>query len=143
MTVNQVSVFLENTKGRICSVAEVLKENNINMIGISIADTADFGILRIVVAEPEKAYDVLKKNGFMVELTEVLAISVDDQPGGLADAFKIFNDNEIEIEYLYAVKRAADGKAVLVVKTPDVDHAAALANTKGVKLLTKEEFYSL
>ena len=79
----------------------------------------------------------------MVELTEVLAISVDDQPGGLADAFKIFNDNEIEIEYLYAVKRAADGKAVLVVKTPDVDHAAALANTKGVKLLTKEEFYSL
>ncbi|MBQ4110355.1 MAG: hypothetical protein IJC74_05675 [Clostridia bacterium] len=143
MTVNQVSVFLENTKGRICSVAEALKANNINMIGISIADTADFGILRIVVAEPEKAYDVLKKNGFMVELTEVLAISVDDQPGGLADAFKIFNDNEIEIEYLYAVKRAADGKAVLVVKTPDVDHAAALANTKGVKLLTKEEFYSL
>lgn len=143
MTVNQVSVFLENTQGRICSVAEALKLNNINMIGISIADTADFGILRIVVAEPDKAYDVLKKSGFMVELTEVLAISVDDQPGGLADAFKIFNDNEIEIEYLYAVKRAVDGKAVLVVKTPDVDHAATLANTKGVKLLTKEEFYSL
>src|SRR5690554_1516581 len=102
MKVKQISVFLENKTGRLAAVTDTLAVNGINIRALSIADTSDFGILRLIVDQPDKAYEVLKTGEFTVSVTDVIGVEMPDQPGGLAKVLKELENAEINIEYLYA-----------------------------------------
>jgi len=143
MLVKQVSVFLENSKGRLFDVSDTLAKNNINISGISLADTTDYGILRLVVADPIKAQEILKANDFIVELTDVIAILIEDTPGGMAKAFEQLSKKDVSVEYLYAVSKLKDNFAVLVFKTDDHKKAIEALQEGGIKIIKREEFYSL
>ena len=121
MTINQISVFLENKSGRLADVTNVLADNNINLRAMTIADTADFGILRLVVNSPDKAAQILEENGFTIRITKVLGIEIDDKPGGLHRIMRIFKENGLNIEYLYASLENKNNKAVVIFKVEDVE----------------------
>ncbi len=121
MTINQISVFLENKSGRLADVTRVLAEGEINLRAMTIADTADFGILRLVVNNPDKAAKILEENGFTIRITKVLGIEIDDKPGGLHKIMELFKENGLNIEYLYASLENKNKKAVVMFKVEDVD----------------------
>ena len=102
MFIKQVSVFVENKAGAMSEVLDILAEENIDMSAVSVADTSDFGILRLILSEPEKAEKVLKEKGYVVKLTDVVAVGIEDKPGGLSKPLKVLKDNGIGIEYMYA-----------------------------------------
>ncbi|WP_066632737.1 ACT domain-containing protein [Desulfolucanica intricata] len=143
MRVKQVSVFLENKYGRLARVTQVLSENNINIRALSIADTTDFGILRLIVNNPDKAFDALKVDGFTVSVTDVLAVEVPDTPGGLNGALEILGQAGINIEYLYAFLQKASNAALVVFRVEQMDAAIKALEAKGINILTGEEVYSL
>lgn len=117
MIIKQISIFIENRKGRLAEVTKLLADNNINISALSIADTTNFGILRIIVDDPIKVEAVLKQNGMTVSITSVIAISIDDKPGGLAQAVSLLSDNDITIEYMYAfVSRDTPDTAYVVMR---------------------------
>ena len=141
--VKQVSVFLENAKGRLFEVSNTLAKNGININGVSLADTTDFGILRLIVNDPYETARVLKENSFVVELTEVIAMCIADKPGAMAEAFKLLNDAEVSVEYLYAVNKEKGKNAILVFRTEDYEKAISVLSGNGIKLFTEEEFYQI
>ena len=102
MSVKQISIFVENQPGRLAEITGILGNNHVDIRAMSIADTTDFGILRIVVDNPKKAYEALKEANFTVSLTDVIAIGIEDQPGGLAKAMQVLEADEISVEYMYA-----------------------------------------
>src|SRR3974377_1387822 len=102
MKVKQISVFLENKSGRLAGVTKALGDNNINIRALSIADTTDFGILRLIVSDPEKAVNILKAEDFTVSETSIIAVQIPDNPGGLAGILQILDGSKINIEYMYA-----------------------------------------
>jgi len=121
MTINQISVFLENKSGRLADVTKVLADGEINLRAMTIADTADFGILRLVVNNPDKAARLLEENGFTIRITKVLGIEIDDKPGGLHKIMELFKENGLNIEYLYASLENKNQKAVVIFKVEDVN----------------------
>ena len=121
MTINQISVFLENKSGRLADVTKVLAEAQINIRAMTIADTADFGILRVIVNDADKACHALEKNGFTVRITKVLGIEIEDKPGGLHGVMETFKNNGLNIEYLYASVENKNNKAVVIFKVEDID----------------------
>jgi len=127
MEIKQISVFFENKPGRLGEVTKVLADAGINLRAISIADTNDFGILRLIVNDPEKASDVLNKAGFTIRITNVAAVEIEDKPGSLAKVMDIFKTVNVNIEYLYASLEGKQGKAVVIFKLEDHD--------KGMKLI--------
>lgn len=139
MKVKQLSVFLENKSGRLATVTSVLGENAINIRALSIADTTDFGILRLIVDDPDRAWSVLKANDFTVSATEIIAVQMPDCPGGLAGILKQLNDQQLNIEYMYAFVGRSDNQAVVVFRVEEIDRAIALLQKSGVKLLTAAE----
>lgn len=141
--VKQISVFLENKAGRLGKVTQVLGENKINIRALSIADTSDFGILRLIVNDPERAYQVLKSNGFTVSTTEVLAVQVPDTPGGLAEVLNIMGQGEINIEYLYAFIGTTSKDALVIFKVADPIKAQEYCQKNNVVFLTADQVYSL
>lgn len=130
MLVNQIAVFLENRKGRINDFARVLKEQNVDLISMSIADTKEFGILRAITRDNEKAVQALKDAGFTVVTSELIGVEVDDRPGGLSDVLSILNNKDVDIEYLYSYARIEKGKAIILLKV-DENKLALDALTKG------------
>ena len=132
MTIKQISVFLENVSGRLAEVTKILAESGINLRAITIADTADFGILRIVSDAPDKALTVLEGAGFTARATDVLAVEVEDRPGGLASVMEIFNLNKVNIEYLYASLEKNNDKAVVVFKVEDIAHGLKIIEENGL-----------
>jgi hypothetical protein len=143
MRVKQVSVFLENRAGRLDEVADLLGDSGINIRALSLADTSDFGILRLIVNQPDSAYEVLHGAGFTTRFTEVVAVEVPDKPGGLGQVLKIFTDCGLNVEYLYAfVEKRGEG-AVVIFRVEEIDRAIGILQQRGVKLLTGEEVYSL
>jgi len=135
MKVKQISVFLENTTGRLAEVTKVLGEGGVNLRAISIADTADFGILRLIVDTPEKTMDLLKNAGFTAKITEVIGVLVDDQPGGLMKIMDIFNDEGVNIEYLYSSLINTEGSAVVIFRVEDIDHGLKIVEKSGLKAI--------
>jgi hypothetical protein len=129
MALKQISVFLENKSGRLAEVSELLSDSRINLRAISIADTADFGILRMIVNKPEETLMLLEKNGFTARENRVLGVEVDDSPGGLAIIMHVFEENNVNIEYLYSSLESGAEKAVIIFKVEDVDY--------GIKILEK------
>jgi hypothetical protein len=143
MRVKQISVFLENRTGRLGEVADILGAKKINIRALSLADTSDFGILRLIVNKPDDAYKALHGAGFTTRFTEVIAAEVPDVPGGLSSVLKIFRDANLNVEYLYAfVEKRAEG-AVVIFRVEEIDRAIGILQQKGVKLLTGEEVYKL
>ncbi|WP_031517933.1 ACT domain-containing protein [Desulfofalx alkaliphila] len=143
MKVQQISVFLENKSGRLARVTEVLGENGINIRALSIADTTDFGILRLIVDDPEKAVPALKKGGFVVSTTDVLAVEVDDKPGSLSEAMRLLEQAAINIEYLYAFVQKNPQKALVVFRVEQVDQAIRVLQDNGVTLMPSQEVYKM
>lgn len=143
MAIKQVSVFLENKTGRLHKALNTLKTYDIDIRALSIADTSDFGILRMIVSNPEKAKESLENEQFAVSLAEVLAIEVDDQPGGLEAALDIINEKEINVEYIYAFVEKKTQKALVVLRTEDNPHAEKILNENGFSFLNQDEAYNL
>ena len=122
MTINQISVFLENKSGRLADVTKVLADAQINIRAMTIADTADFGILRLIVNDVDSACKAFEKNGFTVRITKVLGIEIEDKPGGLHAIMETFKNNNINIEYLYvSIFASKKNKAVVIFKVEDID----------------------
>ncbi len=143
MKVEQISVFLENKAGRLAEVAEVLGKEGINIRALSLADTTDFGILRLIVNDREKAKKALKDAGFTVGITQVIAVEVEDKPGGLAKILKLLANEGINVEYMYAFVERSSGNAVLIFKFEDLDKAIEVLQENGVRVIPGERVYSL
>ncbi|HKL74350.1 MAG TPA: ACT domain-containing protein [Clostridia bacterium] len=139
MLVNQVAVFLENTKGRISDLCQVLADANINVLSMVIADTSDFGIVRTITNDNPKAEKVLKEAGFAAARSDLLGIEIDDEPGRLAEILSEFNKNSIDIEYLYSYITKM-GTALIIVKVKDIPFAEKVLKNKGIKLLSHQIF---
>lgn len=139
MFVKQISVFVENKFGRISEIINALAEKSIDISALSLADTSEFGILRLIVDKPELAVEVLKDEGVIVKLSDVLAIAIDDVPGGLAKALTVLTDANVVIEYMYAFIGKADGKAMTVIRVDDEAKAVEALKNGDVALLTTED----
>ena len=134
MGIKQISVFLENTEGRLCEVTKTLAAAGINLRAISIADTADFGILRIIADKTEKAVDTLSAAGFTTRQTDVVAVEIDDTPGSLAKLMELFQHSQVNIEYLYASLEGQVGKAVVIFKLRDHEKGLKILGDNGIKM---------
>jgi len=143
MKVEQISIFLENKSGRLADVAEVLAKAGINIRALSLADTTDFGILRLIVNNTEKAKQVLKDNGFTVGKTEVIAVEVPDRPGGLGHILTVMKEQGINVEYMYAFVQRSGGNAVIIFRFDEIEKAIAALQKSGVVILKGEEVYAL
>lgn len=143
MRVQQISIFLENKSGRLAKVTETLGQHNINIRALSIADTTDFGILRLIVDRPEQAVDVLRNANFVVSTTDVLAVEVDDTPGALSKAMQVLDGVGINIEYLYAFVQKDPQKALVVFRVEQLDEAVKALQENGITLLSSEEVYKM
>lgn len=132
MKIKQISIFLENTAGRIADVTKVLKENEVNLRAIMIADTADFGILRIITDDSDKALKVLKDANFTTRTTDVLAVSISDKVGALYDVMALFQNNGINIEYLYASLEKTGDTAIIIFKVEDTDKGLQVIEKNGL-----------
>jgi hypothetical protein len=143
MKITQISVFLENRKGRLYDVCNLLGKNNINIRALTIAETESFGVLRIVVDKSDLAIKTLKANGFVANLTDVVAIEVGDKPGGLAAVLKVFADNDVNVEYMYGFVEKFSDNALLVFRFEDVDKAQKILTEKSIKIVTRKEIEGL
>ena len=136
--IKQISIFVENKPGRLKAMTHILKDNNIDILAISIADTKDFGILRLIVNDPEKAVKALSDAECTVKLTDVLAIKLEDKPGGLAKVMDTLFDNGISVEYMYAFFSKQDGQAAVILRVDENTKAAEVLQSAGINLLTSE-----
>ena len=141
--VKQISVFVENKSGRLAEVTRLLGENNIDISALSIADTTDFGILRIIVNKPEEAEKILRENELTVTITEVIAIAIEDQPGSLARALKFLDNSQIGIEYMYAFVGKATNEAFVILRTENPQKAIDVLIKENIRVLDAKEAYSI
>jgi len=143
MKVKQISIFLENKAGRLAEVTNILGEEGINIRALSLADTSDFGILRLIVNDPEKAAKALRGRGFTVGETEVLAVEVPDRPGGLGKILSLLHQGGMNVEYMYAFVERSSDNAVIIFRFDNIDDAIRVLLAKGVTILKGEKVYSL
>ncbi len=141
--ITQISVFIENKKGRFYSVTRVMKDAGVNIRAMSLADTMDFGILRFVVDKPEVAYNALLESNFIVKKNHVLAIAVRDESGGLCDLLKLISDLDLNIEYMYTFVNAMDRRAVMLFRFEDIDEAIEKLLKAGAELLEENYFKTI
>lgn len=137
MAVKQISVFVENTSGRLAEVTRLLANAGVNLRAITIADTADFGILRLIADDSNKAVEAFKKAGFTAKVTDVIGVEVPDRPGGLADVMEIFHREGVNIEYLYASLEHVKDKAVVIFKVEDVEHGLKICEQHKLALISQ------
>lgn len=143
MKVEQISIFLENKSGRLAEVTGVLSKAGINIRALSLADTADFGILRLIVDKTDRAKEVLKQNGFAVSKTEVIGVVVPDRPGGLAEILGVLQSARINVEYMYAFVQRSGDNAIIIFRFDELDKAIQTLTGGGVRVLKGEELYAL
>ncbi len=142
MYMKQLSVFIENREGRLEEVLDVLKQENVNIVSMSLADTSDYGLLRLLVNKPEVGKKALKENGFSAMLTDVLAIRLNHRVGQLQELLEVICKSHINIEYMYALSTGTDD-ASIVLKTSDLDKAAELLKDTDVELVDAAELQEL
>lgn len=143
MFVKQISVFLENKPGRLAAVTKVLADNGIDISAISIADTTQFGILRMIVNKPEEAMTAVKQAGFPASTTEVLAVEVQDEPGGLNRALQVLQQAEVSVEYLYSFIKRNEDKALILFRVEDPQKAVEALKSAGIKIYGSDDIASL
>ena len=141
MKTKQISVFIENRAGRLASVARVMEEEGIDIRAISMADAPDFGIFRLVVEEWERARAALKREGFVTEVNDVIAVAVEDHPGGLARVLGSFAEHALNVEYMYAYLTERNGKAIIFFRFEDTDRAVEVLQAEGVPMVGGEALW--
>lgn len=139
----QLSVFLENKKGRLAEVTKILGDYNINIRALFIADTSDFGILRMIVDNPEEAIKILKDNQFTVRQNEVVAVEVPDRPGGIAKVLSVLDANDLNVEYLYCFVDKELKAAINIMRIEDVARAIDILQHSDIKLIGAKELHEL
>ena len=137
--VYQISVFLENRAGQFAEITGILAENNIDLRAISIAETADYGVLRMIVDNAEKATSILMQHGYLLSMTPVLVVAVPDQPGGIAPVLATLAEGNMDIEYMYSLFTHTEGKAYIVFRVAETERFIALLSTHGITPSTSEE----
>jgi len=137
--VEQISIFVENKSGRLAEVTRVLAEKGVNIRALALADTADFGILRLIVNDPETATAVLREKGFTLSKNEVVAAEVPDRPGGLAGILDALQGQGINVEYMYAFVRKCEDSAVVIFRFDEIEKAIDTLRRAGVRVLSSEE----
>ena len=143
MHVEQISVFLENKSGRLSEVTAILTEAQVNIRALALADTSDFGVLRLIVDDTDKARSTLKNNGFTVGITHVVGVEVADRPGGLHDILTMLHQANLNVEYMYAFVNKTGENAVLIFRFDDMDKAIESLQKDGFTILESKEIYSL
>lgn len=143
MKLMQLSLFVENRPGQLKGPCEALAKAGIDILTLSLADTAQFGILRVIVRDWEKARDVLKKEGMVVNVAEVIPVEVDDRPGGLAELLGLMEHEGLDVEYMYAFAVSPRGKASLIFRFEKPDEALKVLKQKGVRVLQAEELMAV
>ena len=139
MNIQQISVFLENRTGQLAELTQLLADKGINLRAISVAETADYGILRMIVDEPDKTKTMLTENGFLVALNTVIGIQVGDNPGGAASVLKILSDSGISIDYMYAFSSRVHGKACIIIRTDAVEKTIGILSENNIEVLGAED----
>ena len=139
MQIRQISIFLANEPGQLSAICRALADANINIATLSLADTSDFGIVRMIVDDHEKAEDVLAEKGHVVNVREVIAVCVPDRPGGMAEVMQVLDKAGVNIEYSYAFAFHKGEKAVLVFRFSDNDRAESALKTAGYTTLGEDE----
>ena len=139
MTIPQISVFLENKAGQLADITAILSENQVNMRAISIAETADYGVLRLIVDDAPKASSILLEHGFILTMTPVVVVAVSDAPGGLSGVLGVVSRAGIDVEYMYSVFGQKDGRACMIFRVADTDVLTALLKENGIDLITGED----
>ena len=143
MHAEQISIFLENKAGRLSEVTRIFEEGRINIRALSLADTSDFGILRLIVNDNEKAKRLLKENGFTVRSTEVVAVEVPDKPGGLHQILTALAKAGVNVEYMYAFVRQSGQNAVLIFRFDNTASAAEVLRREGVRVIDGQDLYAM
>lgn len=143
MRVEQISVFLENKAGRLCEVTRILAESGINIRALSLADTSDFGILRLIVNDNDKAREVLKERGFTVGKTDVVAVEVDDRPGGLHRILDVLFRANVNVEYMYAFVQQSGDNAVIIFRFDNLEEALNILKRNNVTVIGGDKLYAM
>ncbi len=139
MNVTQISVFLENRAGQLSNITRVLSENGVDLRAINIAETQDYGVLRIIPADAQKASSVLLENGFIMAMTPVIAVAVPDRPGGLNSLLEALSEENIGIEYMYSVFSMNSGEALMVLQVGEAEKVSEILSTKGFRTVAIED----
>ena len=143
MKIKQLSIFLQNRMGSLSKPLEVLTVADVNIRAMCMADTSEFGILRLVVDDPDKGKEALEQNNFLVKITEIVGVEMHDAPGGLTSVLNVIRDNNIDLEYLYAFTHEKEGKAILLLHADDIDTLIDVLEKNNITIVPKEEVYSL
>ena len=143
MQVEQISVFLENRAGRLAEVSAILAEAGVNIRALSLADTSDFGVLRLIVDNNEKARETLKNAGFTVGKTNVVAVEVEDRPGGLHKILDVLFRSEINVEYMYAFVQQSGSNAVMIFRFDQTEKAMKVLSENDIKTIDGKILYSM
>lgn len=143
MRVKQLSVFLENKAGRLAAITRVLGAAGINMRALCLADTSDFGILRLIVSDPDTAVEVLRSAGFVTRLTDVIAVEVPDRPGGLSHIMEVLGAAGVSVEYCYAFCERMRDNAMVIFRVEDIDAAVDTLAANGVQVIPSEGVYAM
>ena len=143
MTISQLSIFVENKQGTIAGLTESLAAAGISIRALSVADTQEFGILRLIVSDIDKAKAVLSDNNCVVSVTKVIGIEIPDTPGGLSKVLRVIADNGINVEYLYAFITVAGENAYVVLRVEDNENAARIMEENGIKLISQHDVEAL
>ncbi len=141
--IKQISIFMENKHGRMARVAKALGDAGVNIRALTIAEAGDFGIVRMVVDDMDKGYKVLREEGFTVSETEVLAVEIEDSPGGLFEIANTLGENNINIDYAYAFVTAKSERAMLILRVEDISGATRVLNEGGIRTATKRKIQQI
>ena len=143
MKIKQLSIFLQNRMGSLSKPLEVLTVANVNIRAMCMADTSEFGILRLVVDDPEKGKEALEENNFLVKITEIIGVEMNDTPGGLTTVLDVIKENLIDLEYLYAFSHDKENKAILLLHSDDIDNLIKVLTDNNITIVSADEVYNL
>lgn len=143
MTIEQLSVFIENKKGKLVEALATIADAGVDLRALSLADTADFGILRIIVDDPASALNALQNAGYLVKSNEVIPVAVGDKPGGLAAALRVLADSGVDVEYAYAFVAHSSDRAYVILRVQDNDAAIRILSDNGLATLSADEMFRM
>ena len=139
----QISIFIENKEGRLAEVTAILRDAGVNIRALSLADTTDFGVLRLIVNDNDKATAALRNQGFTVGKTRVLAVEVNDEPGGLNQVLDPLSEQDVNVEYMYAFANPQCKNAIMIFRFDDIEKAKVILAERGIRVIDKEEISNL
>ena len=143
MAIKQLTVFVENKRGAVVSITDTLSKHNINLRALSIAETEDFGILRLIVNDEATAEKILKEEGYLIKITDVIGVKIGDEPGKLSEALKVLDQNKINMEYLYAFMARTEKHAYVVLRVEDNAIAESALTSAGFKMISEADISKL